>query len=207
MPVNQGISLLLSQACQGDSAAIESLMAEIRPRLEGMIRCRLGPVPVDWMEVEDLIQEVQVALIPALSRFEGEGASSFFAYLSGIVRHKVKDHYRRVGARSAGRSLSSLSPQSNSFGSSGDFFTALQDSMTGPSSRVARAELFELLVEQVSELPERQREAVLMAFIDGLDSKEIGEALDLKRSAAAMLVLRGVRNLKKLWRRQRERMS
>ncbi len=199
---------LLSRACQGDSDAIESLMEEIRPRLEAMIRCRLGKAPVDWLGVEDLIQDVQVALIPALPRLEGESSSRFFAYLSGIVRHKIADLHRCHGrCREEVKTFRPASCWTLSARGGDDFFATLQDTITSPSSRVARAELFDLVVEQVACLPERQREAVLMAFIDGLESREIGLALKLERPAAAMLVLRGVRNLKKLWRKHRECMG
>ena len=199
---------LLSRACQGDSTAIESLLKEIRPKLEVMIRFRLGKAPVDWLGVEDLIQEVQFALVPALPRFYGEGSPQFIAYLSGIVRHKVADFHRRnVRWRGERRVLQTASSMSLAAGSGDDFFATLQDTITSPSSRVARAEIFDLVVEQVDRLPARQREAVLMAFIDGLNSREIGAALELDRPAAAMLVLRGVNNLKKLWRQQRERMG
>jgi RNA polymerase sigma factor (sigma-70 family) len=152
--------------------------------------------------VEDLIQEVQVALVPALPRFQGGGALAFRAYLSGIVRHKVFDFLRKDGRlKDAFPPLVSIPP---STASGVDIFASLQDTITSPASRVARAELFELVVELVGFLPERQREAVIMAFIDGLESKEIGKALEIERPAAAMLVLRAVQNLKKLWRKQRE---
>ncbi|GEM_PF-5718746 len=207
MPMEQRIQRFLLPASQGDSAAIESLLVEIGPRLEGMVRYRLGRASADWHCVEDLIQEVHAALIPSLSRFRGEGGAQFFAYLSGIVRHKVQDYFRRNGAWRGGRSLPPLGAQTSVSAGGGDLFQSLRASITSPSSRVGRSELFERVVGQVARLPKRQSEAVIMAFIDGLTSREIGEALGMNRAAAAMLVLRGVRNLKKQWGKQRESMN
>ena len=74
----------------GDARAIEELFRAHAPLVERVLLRLVGPV----MDLEDLVQQVFLEAISALSRFRGE--ASFKTWLLSIATH-VGQHYLRAG--------------------------------------------------------------------------------------------------------------
>lgn len=82
---------LLGRVRLRDESSWTRLLALYGPLVEYW--CRRGGVEAD---IDDLVQEVFVAVSQDLERFEYRGPRSFRAWLRGITRHKLLDYYRKA---------------------------------------------------------------------------------------------------------------
>ena len=51
------------------------------------------------------------------------------------------------------------------------------------------------MLRAVAELPDERRQVVLLRFVDGLSSREIGQVMDRSEGAARVLLHRALRDL------------
>ena len=178
--VVEATQLLLAQARAGDNPARERLFARFLPRLEEWAHCRLPHNARGIADTDDLVQVTLVRALNRLEEFEWRREGAFLSYLRTILLNVVRDEIRRS------RPLLNREP--------------LDDRM--PSR--ARSELERMIGEEtleryevaLAELPEDQREAVLMRLEFGYSHGEIAEALGKPSvDAARMTVARGLAKL------------
>jgi RNA polymerase sigma-70 factor (ECF subfamily) len=120
--------LLVQQIRQGDSRALETLIARYEGRLLAFVERRLR----DHATSEDVVQETFIGFVNSLPNFDEH--RELQTYLFTIASHKLTDHLRRSG-RHPLRSLSD---------SSGDLLNQQLDQHAGASSVARSAERREL---------------------------------------------------------------
>lgn len=81
---------LVDAVLRKDRKATAEFVSRYADDLFRYVRSRLIP---NYDQVEDVVQETFLAAWESLSKFEGK--SSLQAWVMGIARHKVEDHYRR----------------------------------------------------------------------------------------------------------------
>lgn len=84
----------LVAACSGDEEAFAQVIAALDRDIWSFCRAR-----VQEREVEDVVQEVRIAIWRALPEYKG--TSKFKTWVFGIAYHKVLDAVRRVSKREA----------------------------------------------------------------------------------------------------------
>lgn len=82
---------LLDQARSRDDSAWQRLVTLYTPLVQHW--CRRSGVP--QAEVQDVVQEVFLAVSVSLADFRPERAGSFRKWVRGIAGHKALDHFRR----------------------------------------------------------------------------------------------------------------
>lgn len=80
------------RARRGDPAAVEQLLSGLRPELTRFCRSRLGEGSA-CLSVDDVVQEVCLALVHALPVYEDRGRP-FRAFAFRVAAHKVADAQR-----------------------------------------------------------------------------------------------------------------
>ena len=85
-------STLLDKAQQGDACAWRQMEVLYRPLVRWW--CRRGGVP-KCEDIEDLTQDVLGAVAHQIASFAKGPKGSFRAWLRGITRRKIADHFRR----------------------------------------------------------------------------------------------------------------
>lgn len=163
---------LLARAQAGDDAARDELVERYQERLLRIVRVRLGPRGRGlrrFLESTDVAQETWRAALAGLGGLRlGEGGD-LSRWLARIATNEIRDlvdHVRaQRRARERERALESPSRIEPA------------DSVPGPDALAERAELGELLDATVSELPEDQREVVLLRDYCGADWASIAERL------------------------------
>lgn len=98
----------------------------------------------------------------------------FRAWLFQILRNRCRDHLKEARRRDV--RLDDAGP--------------LVDKADGPGSTVERKELRAGLEAALAQLPEAQREALVMHYVEGLSYETMAELLDASVSALKMRVLR-----------------
>jgi RNA polymerase sigma-70 factor, ECF subfamily len=166
---------LLIKALGGSDVSYNQFLQKMSVCMRAYFRKRLQRDP---SEVEDLVQEVLIALHNQRHTFDA--AYPVTAWAHGIARYKVIDHYRR---RNKAEHI--------------DIDDA-QELLVSEDHEVedARRDLSTLL----EELPPKQRQAIVMVKVEGLSIAEASSASGQSESLVKVNIHRGLKKLAELMR-------
>jgi RNA polymerase sigma-70 factor (ECF subfamily) len=163
---------LVERSGHGDVDAFRALFERYAQRVFRYAHPRLGR-PED---AQDVVQDVFLAAWQGLPTFRYEHPGSFPGWLFGIARHVVADHHRR-GFRHR----------------HDPFEDAPEGSVEFEGGLLSRR----VLAEELSRLPESQREVLMLRFVAGLPAREVGTAVGKSEAAVVSLQVRGLEALRR----------
>src|SRR6185295_18332769 len=167
----QAIGALVRLAAEGDERATHDLLAHVHPLALRYCRTRLSRLPGDARHfVDDLAQEVCLAVLCALPRYRDQGRP-FEAFVFAIASHKVAD-LQRAAMRGPG---STAVPS--------DEMPERPDDSLGPEERALLSSDAEWAKKLLANLPENQRELLLLRIAVGLTAEETGQMLGMSPGA------------------------
>lgn len=126
----------------------------------------------------DIVQEAMLKLV---DKYSGKPAPELPLLFQRILQNTIRDHYRRQKVRSLWTTLfSSLVPGHDS--EDADPLETLVVSepskLAGdPAKELESSQLLALIEKEISGLPQRQREAFLLRYWEGLDVAETASAM------------------------------
>ena len=172
---------LVDRARSGDQDALGALYDAYSDRLYRYCLTRVG----DETEAEDLAEDVFLKVLGAIERFEwrpGEAGQRipFGAWLFRIARNEVASFQRRAASRPQ---LAELPDN-------------LHDTSRGPAELAETKLTIEEVFRAVRELPDAQREVILLRFASGLSVAETAAALGKKEPNVKVLQHKGVKSLR-----------
>lgn len=180
------IGALVRRAVHGDERATHDLLAHVHPLALRYCRTRLSRLPGDARHfVEDLAQEVCVAVLLALPRYKDTGRP-FEAFIFAIASHKVAD-LQRAAMRHPG---STAVPS--------DQMPERPDDSLGPEERALLSSDAEWAKKLLASLPENQRELILLRIAVGLTAEETGQMLGMSPGAVRVAQHRALSRLRAL---------
>jgi RNA polymerase sigma-70 factor, ECF subfamily len=171
---------LVAQAVRGEQRAIHELLATVRAMVLPYCRARLGRQQSAIGSPEDVAQDVCLAVLTALDRYQFR-TFSFKAFVYGIAAHKVIDSFR-----AAVRDRSDLMPDIDD--------TAVDHD--GPEQRVLQAEQSKRLGRLLTVLSDRQREILVLRVGMGLSAAETAEIVQSTPGAVRVLQHRALVRLR-----------
>jgi RNA polymerase sigma factor (sigma-70 family) len=190
--------VMVRAAVAGEGAARAHVLEVLAPRVRLMVAARLSPHPGQIEAVDELTQQALAALVPGLARLENQTTAGLRAYVSAIVTHRVAEYIRRRPAgRPTPRVPLSLDTTVGVLSETGPLWQVLSGSGTSPSGVVARAEQIASVVAELGRLRAEYREIITLAFFDQLPMREIARLRGTTQRAAATLLLRAVRTLRR----------
>ncbi|WP_245715251.1 sigma-70 family RNA polymerase sigma factor [Nocardioides szechwanensis] len=131
---------------------------------------------------EDLTSETFFRALRSMTNFRWQG-KDFGAWLMTIARNLATDHFK------AGRTRLEMTTED---------MGAHDDSTEGPELTVLAGLTNEILLKALTQLPDEQRDCLVMRFLQGMSIAETAAVLGRSDGAVKQLQLRGVRNLAKL---------
>jgi RNA polymerase sigma factor (sigma-70 family) len=138
---------------------LEQTYRRERPRLLTLIRSRIA----DPEEAEDILQEVFSQAVRNLNA--GEVIDNLLGWLYTAARNRIIDWYRR-------RKPVSLQKEA---GTESSLEELLADTGVPMEKRFSRSLVIEALIDSIEDLPETQRQVVIMQAIEDRTFKEISE--------------------------------
>lgn len=174
---------LVARASQGDAEAVGLLYdSYVTP----VYRYCLGRVR-HAADAEDLTEEIFLKVIGAIEGFEwrvlGESERSpFRAWVFRIAHNHVVSFHRRAAAR----------------GPSAELSETLHDDRRGPQDLAETKLAIEEVMALVRELPDAQRDVILLRFVSGLSVAETAAVLDKQQTNVKVLQHKGIQRLKRL---------
>lgn len=170
---------LTELAARGQPAAIDMLLRQIRPMVLRYCRSRLGHISGHYHAADDVAQEVCIAILSALPRYQDIGRP-FASFVFGIASHKVAD---------AKRSATRLA-------------IPTEDLPDGPDDRPGPEETAVAYLEAerarslLARLPVNQRELLVLRVLSGLSAEETGHELGMSAGAVRVAQHRALARLR-----------
>jgi RNA polymerase sigma-70 factor (ECF subfamily) len=174
------------------------------PRLERyreylllLARFQLGKEPRARLEASDVVQAALLRAHQQLDQLCGQSEGEIQAWLRCILAGVLADGFRREHRKKRDvaqeRSLEAALEQS-----SNRLLTWLAANSLSPSQKAVRNEHLLHMVSALAQLPEAQRDAVMLHYLQGLPLSEVAERIDRSPAAVAGLLHRGLKSLRKL---------
>ncbi|WP_370013349.1 sigma-70 family RNA polymerase sigma factor [Nocardiopsis sp. Huas11] len=179
---DSGLNHLGSLAVRGDDGAMDSLLREVRPMVVRYCRARLARVSGLAHYSDDVAQEVCIALLTAIPRYQDRGRP-FASFVFGIAAHKVADTLRVAGRVETVPT---------------DSVPERADDGPGPEESAVRVIEAQRARELLDELPEQQRRLLIMRVIAGLTADETGHVLGMSAGAVRVAQHRAIARLRQV---------
>lgn len=186
---------LLARYKSGDRGALDRLYQRYFDRIHAVVRLRMGSRLRAKAESCDIVQEAFLASLRGVGGFTYRSEGDFFHWLCKITENRIRDEADRFAAQKRDmareRPLEARRPSHDS--TIGPIAELAR--YTTPSTRVAQAEELVRLEQAMDDLPDAQREAVLLVRYEGLSFKEAGRKMGRSPDAVRMLVARAIVSL------------
>jgi RNA polymerase sigma-70 factor (TIGR02943 family) len=130
---------------------------------------------------EDILQETFIAAHKAQDKFLAKASAK--TWLFTILRNKITDYYRQKSKETSFTDLESLQQETqNHFSGIHEWLPTDRPNEWDPSleTHVERTEFWSVLNDCIEKLPNRMGDVFLMRELDGLESQEICETLNIK---------------------------
>ena len=183
---------LLDQAQAGNRQAFESLFASHWAHLRNIVNLRLDPKILARVDASDVVQETNLEAFRRLNTYLRQRTMPFRLWLRQIALDcTLKARRRHLGTARRAAAREVPLPERSSL------LLAQQLVSAGPTASqvLDHRQLARRLRQAVAQLPEGDREVVLMRHFEGLSNQEVGCLLGIepgavsKRHGRAMLRL------------------
>lgn len=171
----------VTAATQGDRSALSDVLESVRPMVVRYCRARVGGGERHSLSADDVAQEVCMAVMTALPRYQDQGRP-FMAFVYGIAAHKVADAHRAAG-RNKSEPVDELPEQMATGG--------------GPEQRAIDSDAGRRMNALLTKLPEKQREVLVLRVVVGLSAEETAAAIGSTAGAVRVAQHRALAKLKK----------
>jgi RNA polymerase sigma-70 factor (ECF subfamily) len=170
-------------------------LEQFRNYLHLLARLQLGSRGQAKADASDIVQQTMVQAVRGLEGFRGKTEAEMAGWLRQILARQLANLVRDQGRRKCDVSREqSLEAALDASASQVTAFLAGDDS--SPSEKAVRNEDVLRLTQALTDLPEAQREAVVLHHLEHLSLAEVGRQLDRSTSAVAGLIKRGLRQLR-----------
>ena len=161
--------------------ALERLLEAIRPMVVQYCRARIGPGTLGGQSAEDIAQDTLLAVCGALERWQPDRRVMSFVY--GIASNKIVDAYRAAGRD---RSVPT------------DTLPEGVEVRDGPEQTAVLASQVRELHALLDQLPDHQREVLVLRVALGLSAVETAEAVGVTPGAVRVTQHRALARLREL---------
>lgn len=176
---------IVNRVKAGDSAAFSELVHKYKKPILNLIYRLMGSAD----EAEDLAQEAFLRAYRGLSKFEAR--AKFFTWLYRIAMNVAL----RARKRRSRYSFESLEQKVEN--GSSEMRRAIATS-SGPSSKMEKREMQEIVKKAIGQLPDEQRSVVILYRYENLSYEEISKVLNVSLPAVKSRLHRARKNLKDL---------
>lgn len=185
---------LVEKIRTGDAAALADFLNLVRPQLLAFIDRQLGAALRRKIEAEDIFQEVSADAVRSLGDVDLADRDPF-SWLCQVADRRIKDAARFFDAKK--RDSAREVPLGTPGGSTGQagLINLLVASMTTPSQAFSRNARELRLLEALGKLPDEQREALRLRYVENLPTKEIADQIGKTDAAVRVMLSRSLKRL------------
>lgn len=176
-------SVLVKNYIQGNEKSLEILIIRHKQRVFGFILSKV----LDREVAEDIFQDTFIKVINTLKRGAYNEEGKFLPWVMRISHNLIIDHFRR----------NKRMPKFNN-SEEFDIFSVLSDEVLNVEKQIIRDQILEDVKGLISELPDDQKEVLMMRMYRDMSFKEIAENTDVSINTALGRMRYAIINLRKL---------
>jgi len=189
---------LLDRAGAGDRSARQQLLARHRARLRQMVALRIDRRMAARVDPSDVVQEALADAAQSLSDYLKNRSLPFYPWLRQFAWERLIQLHRfhlQAKRRSVDREQLRIFDLPDE--SEVALAERLVNSGSSPSARVLRAELRERVQAALESLEPRDREVLVLRYLEQLTSKEIAAVLGISEAAVKARHRRALERLRR----------
>jgi RNA polymerase sigma-70 factor (ECF subfamily) len=197
MSTNDSQSELIEKARAGDRASLQQLLWEHYNPLVGFLTPRLHGNLQRMVTVEDVIQETFIQAIRDIRSCQANSRQSFAAWLSAIADHRLHDIIKGLYRQKRGGDRRQV--EAFAGGSAGrlvELIELISDHGMTPGRALARHESMDAIRIGIAALPDDQRQAIRLRYLEGKSIEETAASLGRTAAAVNGLVRRAKESLR-----------
>jgi RNA polymerase sigma-70 factor (ECF subfamily) len=188
---------LLDRSAAGDEHAREQLLDRHRRRLRRMVAVRMDPRLAARVDPSDVVQEALADAARKLDAYLRDRPLPFYPWLRQLVWERLIQQLRRhLHARR--RSVSREEPPALPEGSVIELAERLFARGSSPSRRARLSELRDTVRRALAALPDRDREVLVLRYLEGLSTAEAAAVLGITEGAVKVRHVRAIERLRAL---------
>jgi len=189
---SQKTQQLITLAKAGDDDALDQLCRVYGERVRRIVRLRIGQELRVKLDSMDLVQDALLNALRGLGDFTYKNEGDFLRWLSRIAQNALGHHVEKLHAnkRDIRKEVRFEARRPTTRGRLADIRELID--FTTPSVIMARKEELDKLERAIDTLKPEHKEVIVLAKIEGLSYKEIGERLSKSADAVGMLLSRAM---------------
>ena len=169
----------------------EQCFAELISRYKSKVFTTIYLIVKDRSIAEDLFQDVMIKVVRMIRSGKYNEEGKFLPWVVRIARNLAIDHFRKVQRNPIQR-------ESEDY----DIFNSVQRAEGSTEDRIIREENARYIRNLIQQLPDKQREVLIMRSYADLSFKEIASITDVSINTALGRMRYALLNLKKLAQEQ-----
>lgn|SRR4030067_1244578 len=176
-------SVLVNNYINGHEKSLEILIIRHKQRIFSFILSKVS----DREVAEDIFQDTFIKVINTLKKGAYNEEGKFLPWVMRISHNLIIDHFRR-------------NKRLPKFNNTDDFdiFDVLSDEMLSVENQIIKSQILEDVRNLIEELPDDQKEVLLMRMYRDMSFKEIAENTDVSINTALGRMRYALINLRKL---------
>ena len=189
---------LLQRAGTGDQPARQQLLARHRGRLRQMVALRIDRRMAARIDPSDVVQEALADAARSLSDYLKQRPLPFYPWLRQFAWERLLQlhrHHLQAQRRSVSREQLRIGDVADE--SEAILAERLVNSGSSPSARLLAAELRDRVHAALEALEPRDREVLVLRYLEQLTTKEIGAVLGISEAAVKTRHRRALERLRR----------
>lgn len=176
---------LVSNYIKGEEAALSTLIARHQQRIFSFVYSKV----YDRDIAEDIFQDTFIKVINTLKRGKYNEEGKFLPWVMRIAHNLVIDHFRRNNR---------MPKFDNSNNEDFSIFSVLSDGALNAENKIIKDQIENDVRGLIDELPDDQKEVLLMRIYKDMSFKEIAERTDVSINTALGRMRYALINLRKV---------
>ena len=176
-------SILVSNYINGNEASLGILIKKHQQRLFSFIYSKVQDKDV----TEDIFQDTFIKVIRTLKKGKYNEEGKFLPWVMRIAHNLVIDHFRKSNRMPSFKNTDEF-----------DIFSVLGDGNLNAEKKIIQEQIYSDVRELVKELPEEQKEVLVMRMYKDMSFKEISENTGVSINTALGRMRYALINMRKL---------
>ena len=196
--IDEELESLTQEIMAGHTQRLARYLELQQGKMLAFIERRLGTALRRKVEPEDIWQETSIEAVRSASEIDLSQRDPL-SWLFQIAERRIIDSHRKFFGsqkRAADREQSLFGGAEDS--GSNDLINLLAASFTTASQMFSRNHREHRLIEALAELPDLQREALRLRYLEGLPSKDVAEKLGKTDGAIRVMLTRALDKLQSI---------
>lgn len=176
-------SKLVSNYIKGNEASLEILIKRHQQRLFSFIYSKVKDKDI----TEDIFQDTFIKVIRTLKRGNYNEEGKFLPWVVRISHNLIIDHFRKSNRMPAFNNTDEF-----------DIFSVISDGVLNAEKRIIKEQIHADVKELINELPEEQKQVLIMRMYKDMSFNEISENTGVSINTALGRMRYALINLRKL---------